>query len=66
MLEQQIVHLPESPMLPGGLGRLGRQLRAWMDLGQREVPEGERELVAQEQLELLHDSPCAAPQNGHS
>ena len=50
VLEQSIVHLPKATLCASGLCRLCRQLRVWMDLGQREVPENEPEAV----LESLH------------
>ena len=37
VVEQQVVHLPERSLLGGRLGRLGRELRARVDVGQRQV-----------------------------
>ena len=38
MLEEQVVHLPECALLGGGLGCLGRLLRARVDVVQRQMP----------------------------
>ena len=52
MVEEQVVHLPELPLRARRLGRLGGQLRARMDVGQRQVAEHEAEVVAEVGEEL--------------
>ena len=46
--QQQVVHLPEPPLLPGRLGRLGRELGLGMHVGQRQVPPHEADVLLPE------------------
>ena len=54
-LEQAIVHLPELPLRPGRLRRLGGVLRVQVQLGERKIAEHEPETRAHALLNLLHD-----------
>ena len=38
VVHELVVHLPERALPPGRLGRLGRELRLRVDVGQRQVP----------------------------
>jgi hypothetical protein len=58
VLEEQVVHRPEAVLQPGGLGRLGSAHRVGMDLREREVPEGEEQVVAHRPLHGLHHQVC--------
>src|SRR4051794_9114889 len=60
ILEQRIVHLPESVVGGGELGGLGRSLGAGVDLAQREISEDEREASTEMPLHLFNDRIGAA------
>ncbi len=43
--EDQVVHLPELPLSPGGFGGLGRDLGLVVDAGEREMPVDDAQMV---------------------
>jgi len=50
-VEEHLVHLPEAILQRGGLGRGGRRERVRVDLGQREVAEGEADVAFESALD---------------
>ena len=55
MGDQQVVHLPEAALGARGLGRLGRRLRARVDVVERQVAPDVAELVAEGDEQLADD-----------
>jgi hypothetical protein len=51
--EEQVVHVPEPALERGSLGRGGGRESMRVDLGQRKVPEGEADAIAQSCLDAL-------------
>ena len=56
MLEEMVMHLPESALARRGLGRFRRMLGMWVDLTQGKVPVDEAQLVTQFLLHSLDDT----------
>ena len=52
--EQEVVHLPEGPLLGGGLGRFRGELRARVDVGERQMAPDVAD-VAELAQKLAHD-----------
>src|ERR1041385_3632715 len=55
VLEDQIVHFPEPALRARRLGGFGRELRVWMQVLEREIPEPDADQVTRLLLELLED-----------